>query len=532
MNLFHEIFLGDEKTFSRKIIFFHAALILISVALLYFCSYSTSPRYDSLGDDSSIFQAVGRGWAEGHLPYVDMFENKGALIFLIDALGYMIYPRVGIFFLQIPAMYLSILFAWRALGTFLTGKTKFAAASFMLAFNAFYSLDGNRTEEWCMPFLMAATYFFLRGLKEEKFSCPPLIGLINGLGFGACVLLRTTNALPICCYVFLSAIFLLKAGELKTLWRNVLNFCAGAVIIFLPFVIYFAAHGALYDMLYGTILLNVIYSAQRENYLMTHLAEYASHVVMHFMPLYLLIAVSVLEFVKNKTQLAMSGIFCGAAMLLMLFKLSPYLGYCALITPLLAIFFAVTADFAKNFRALWSVKGFSLKKICCELVLVTAMFYPLIIFYEAGNKIVIQNSANIREYNSEQNLEMLRLAKIIPSEERGSVMCWSEGTHSSHWILMTGIFPNYRFFSNIKAFSNVDPNIKREWLNTARADCPKWIIYSVHVGDFSGEYPDEWTKAFRTNRDADVESLLKENYILAGDTKTYQNYFLLYRLKE
>lgn len=516
---------------SRKILF-HATLIVASVAFVYFFSTSTSPRYESLGDDSAIFQAVGKGWAEGYLPYVDLFENKGALIFFIDALGYMIYPRAGIFLLQIPAMYLSMLFAWRSLGLYLSGKAKFAAASFMLVFYALYYLDGNRTEEWSMPFLMASTYFFLRGLKEEKFSCPPLVGLINGLGFGACVLLRTTNALPICCCVFLSMVFLIRVGEFKTLLKNAVNFCAGFAIIILPFVIYFAAHDALDDMLYGTILLNVAYSAQRENFLLTHLDDYAAHIIVHFMPLYLMILVSSIEFAKNKSRLAMSGLFCGAMMLLMLFKLSPYLGYYALIVPLLPIFFAILANFLERFKYFWSLKGISLKKTMFRFALVITMVYPTILLQELITKTFDETSEPVVQYQLNQNSEMLRLAKIIQPDEKNSVMIWGEGFQMSHWILRTGILPRNRFFGNVKAFANVDPNVKREWLDKASKNSPKWIIYSAPEKELAGEEMEPWMSFFRINRDSDVERLLQERYNLEAEMETYMDSLLLYRLKE
>ena len=523
MKLFREIFSGK--------ITFHVALITASVLFVYFCSTSTSPRYEFLGDDSAIFQAVGKGWAEGHLPYVELFENKGALIFLIDALGYMIYPRIGIFILQIPAMYLSMLFAWRALGLYLSGKARFAAALFMLIFDAMYYLDGNRTEEWSMPFLMVATYFYLRGLKKEKFTCPPLVGFIYGLGFGACVLLRTTNALPICCYVFLSAIFLIRANDFKILWRNAVNFCAGFVLIVLPFVIYFAAHDAIYDMLYGTIILNVAYSAQRGSFLMTHFDEFAVYIVIHFMPLYLMLAVSATAFIKNKSHVAMSGLFCGAAMLTLLMKSSPYLGYCTLITPLLPIFFIVLAERMKNFRALSTVKGLSLKRMAYKSSIVILIIYPLIL----GNIIISHfrnmNSDSMAKYIRNEIADMKRLAEYIPPEERGSVMIWSEGLHASHWILVTGIFPRYLFFNNVKAFANVEPNIKREWLETARDNPPQWIIYSAHISEFSGEETAAWTKYFRQNRDLDVERLLQDGYRLEAEMETYMDSFMLYKLK-
>lgn len=516
---------------SRKI-FFHVALILASIAFVYFFSTSTSPRYESLGDDSAIFQAVGKGWAEGYLPYVDLFENKGALIFLIDALGYMIYPRAGIMLLQIPAMYLSMLFAWRSLGIYLSGKAKFAAAIFMIVFYALYYLDGNRTEELSMPFLMASTYFFLRGLKEEKFSCPPLVGLINGLGFGACVMLRTTNALPLCCCVFLSMVFLLKAGEFKTLLKNAVNFCAGFAIIVLPFVIYFAAHDALDDMLYGTILLNVAYSAQRENFLLTHLDDFTGYIVIHFLPLYLMILVSAIEFAKNKTRLAMSGLFFGAMMLLMMFKLSPYLGYYALIVPLLPIFFAVLVDFTKNFRKLWTTQGFSSKRIACKLIILIFISYPILLSWFVVIKFKNENSNSKVEYIHNEITEMKSIAKLIPPEEKNLVMMWGEGFQISHWILTTGIFPRNRFFGNVKAFANVDPNVKREWLEVARADFPKWIIYSAPEKELAGEEMEPWMYFFRINRDSDVERLLQERYNLEAEMETYMDSLLLYRLKE
>ena len=225
-----------EIFFSGKAIKLHAAIFFASVLFVGLLSTSTSPHYISHGDDSAIFQAVGMGWAEGLLPYVDLFENKGPLIFFVDALGYMIRPREGIALLQVPAMFVAMLFAWRTLGLFLSEKVKFAAAIFMLIFYAVYLFEGNRTEEWSMPFLMAATYCFLRGLTAEKFSCKPFVGFVYGVGFGACTLLRMTNAAPICCYALLSAVFLLRAGEVKVLLKNVLSFFVGSAIIVLPFV--------------------------------------------------------------------------------------------------------------------------------------------------------------------------------------------------------------------------------------------------------------------------------------------------------
>ena len=249
------------------------------------------------------------------------------------------------------------------------------------------------------------------------------------------------------------------------------------------------------------------------------------------MPLYLLILVSAIELIKSKSRLAMGGLLSGAAMLLLMFKLSPYFGYCALNAALLPMFFAVLAVFLKNFREIWFAKGISLKRMMCKIMAGLFMIYPLVFVNLLVDKLAEANSDSLRDYIRTERAEMLRLKEIIPPDERGSVMIWGEGMHASHWILVTGIYPRCRFFGNVKAFATVDPNVKREWLEVARLNPPQWIIYSAPVSEFVGDEESEWTKSFRTNRDVDVERLLQERYNLVDETETYLDSFRLYRLK-
>lgn len=535
MKLFREIFFGKDEL-SRSRIFLHAALIFASVLFVFFFSTSTSPFYSSWGDDSAIFQAVGKGWAEGFLPYVSLFENKGALIFFIDAIGYSIAPRVGIFLLQIPAMYLSMLFAWRALGLYLSGKPKFAAVAFMLIFNATHYLDGNRTEEWSMPFLMAATYFFLRGLKEEKFSCPPLVGLINGLGFGACVLLRTTNALPLCCVTFLSAIFLLQTRQFKTLLRNVVNFCAGFAIIVLPFVIYFAAHDALYDALYGTILLNLNYTTNSSRYPLNGI--YFWYVAVNFLPLILLAVLSFFGIIKKRNNLMASGIFIGVAMLIFMIKLRPYIGYCALIIPAIPFLFIITDRIIEIYSAplkkIWQTKGLSLKRLGVKflitcLVLISVLYIWLYgnIFYGTLKNIYVEEYFAKREPN-----EFLQLKEFIPEDERTSFATWGRGGFIGRWVLITGMKSREKFFGYIKSFSDVDPVIRKNWFKSVNDNPPQWILYCWKVNELFTRNKDSIEFKFLSNKDGELEKFLQEKYTLKAMKRVSGQIMKLYRLKD
>ena len=214
-----------------------------------------------------------------------------------------------------------------------------------------------------------------------------------------------------------------------------------------------------------------------------------------------------------------------------MFKLSPYFGYCALNTPLLVMLFAMLAVFSESLRDMWLIKGISLKRMACKLFAGLFLVYPIVHCNLLAEKFTEANSVAVNDYYSQEISELRRLKEIIPPEERNSVMFWGEGFLASHWILVTDIYPRCRFFGNTKAFASIDSNVKREWLDLARANLPLWIIYNAPVSEFDDNEANEWVKAFRSNRDADVESLLEEKYILADDTELYFASFRLYRLK-
>ena len=448
MNL-REIFLGEEKFFNRNVATFHAAIFFAAVMFLYLFSYSTSPRYESFGDDSAIFQAVGKCWADGLLPYVGAFENKGALLFAIDALGYLIYPRDGIFLLQVPFMYFSMLFTWRAVELFCSRRTTFALWLFMILWRAAIFYEGNRTEEYSMPFLLAGTYLFLRWLRDGKNFCPPSIGFVYGLGFGACVLLRTTNCLPICCYVLLTTFALIRAGAFKNIRQNFLSFWAGFATIVLPFVIYFAAHGALYDMIYGTILINVLHATSFNPDHADFIDLMVPYGLFRLNLLLWFIAASLVAIVLDrKNFLAWSGLVTGAAMLFMLMKGRPFYGYPELIAGILPLMFAVFVELRTK---LLTSKNFFRRAIYCVLFvglltcagIQSAYLYALFSSNTDGATV-----AFVRE----ENRLIHNLQAHIPSAERNSVIMWGESRPIGVFILESDILPRCRFFGNVTCF--------------------------------------------------------------------------------
>lgn len=243
------------------------ALLFVLSGLLWalFFSETTSPLYDSVGYDSAMFQTIGKYWAQGYLPYVDLFDHKGPLIFFINAVGYAVCGRTGVFILEVLTLALSEWLAFELLKEAkLPRSAALTAAVFLPFFIAMNWQEGNTTEEYILPLLFASYLLLMRwcaAVERGDFRHPARYAFVYGLSFAFALLTRVTNALGLCLGVAFIVIALIVKREWKNLFANAGMFILGAAVLILPFCVYFAAHGALYDMWYGTLLFNLDYKS-------------------------------------------------------------------------------------------------------------------------------------------------------------------------------------------------------------------------------------------------------------------------------
>ena len=74
----------------------------VSAVFLLFASPYTTPLNRYYGYDSAFFLLIGKGIRHGMLPYLDLYDQKGPMIFYINALGYLLTDsRLGVFLLQV-----------------------------------------------------------------------------------------------------------------------------------------------------------------------------------------------------------------------------------------------------------------------------------------------------------------------------------------------------------------------------------------------------------------------------------------------
>ena len=162
-----------------------AFCVLLAGAFCLCFSISTSPLYTHYGYDSVIFQLIGKFWAEGHIPYVELWDHKGPYIFFINALGYgMTGNAIGVFLLQVLHLAVTLFFILKGFLLF----RKPLQACLLTAVSLLWLLcsfdEGNLTEEYMLPWIAAVIFLTLRWTQEKGFprtnGFNPAISLSSG----------------------------------------------------------------------------------------------------------------------------------------------------------------------------------------------------------------------------------------------------------------------------------------------------------------------------------------------------------------
>ena len=241
------------------------ALFCVAFVFILIFSKSTSPLYpNDIGVDSAIFMTIGKAWANGTIPYISLWDQKGPIIFAINALGWTILENwYGLFAIQVLCMFLTLIIVYKILRTAYTEKPA-CILTLILIFLLRIDYVGNSTEEYLLPLLCLSFLKILQYTKQlhtESINHKPSCAFLYGVTFSFCLLTRLTNALGLSAAVSVIAISLAVHGKWRNLLANAITFIAGVLILLIPFILYFSSYGALNDFIYGTIGYNLEYFA-------------------------------------------------------------------------------------------------------------------------------------------------------------------------------------------------------------------------------------------------------------------------------
>ncbi len=236
--------------------------LVIAVAAMLLFSVRTSPVYSFLlgdygGNEASTGMLIGKYWLQGTVPYKDLFAMGSPLYFLIQAVGWGISERTGIFVLQILNYFIFLIFMTKALRNFCSEKASNIFGLLSIVLYMALCCGGDSATEWCLSF--TAVLLFLAFRKTGSVKKTNLKFLAMGILCSSVFMIEPISG----GMVYGLSVFTLVAVCRKERRKNdrhsvgtgyVISFLVGFVILCIPFVTYFSVYGCLNDMFRAMLL--------------------------------------------------------------------------------------------------------------------------------------------------------------------------------------------------------------------------------------------------------------------------------------
>jgi len=237
------------------------------VGALVFCliySWSTSPLYQVMGSDSPFFELIGLGVTQGKVPYVDLFDHKGPLLFFINALGFSFgMGKTGLFLLQVVFMTATFALLYRLMLLFTSGDKRMAFIAVVLSILPLidFITEGNQCEEWMLPFICLCLLCSCRYVLSGERKHPLALSLMYGASFAILFYIRPNDAVMQIGGIYFGLFLLwIVRKDYGQILPNLATFLAACVLVSVPIWWYFIARDSVPDFLYGMIIHNLRYT--------------------------------------------------------------------------------------------------------------------------------------------------------------------------------------------------------------------------------------------------------------------------------
>lgn len=445
-----------------------SVLILSAFIFVLLFSAASSPLYEyDMSEDSVMFKVIGRGWSEGVLPYVGLWDSKGPFIFFINALGYALSgsdSNLGIFFIEILTVFSTLLVVYHWLSHSYGSRQSLLLTLVVLAGLSCNYDWGNMNAEYVLPFITLSFYLMYRWMSAVSFSgCyehKASYAFVYGIVLGLSMMSRLTNALGVCTGALIIAFFLFRNKLWKCLFRNIALFLAGTAVTVLPFAVYFGVHSAFSDMLYGSLLYNIGYSST-----LYKDSGIESLVSLPFNALFcfLLVIVSLAIIRGGRMVRGVLWLSVSVVTVFYLFISCGRYNYGIITLPYLCAFFV------------------ELKESCTvsrRLRMATAGVALLFVFLIFTRRVLFINEN--KNYTANEVEKAVDILSCIPSDERHSFIAYNCNTSV---YLLTGINPVYPYFTvqDWAVYNNqsLKPRLFAEY---SRCEA-KWLLFK---GDIDG----------------------------------------------
>lgn len=438
--------------------------------------------------DASIFEYFGYAMTRGDMMYLNMFDHKGPFVFLINYLGYSLGGAFGIKMLYLLCTFLFFYLTYLIAKLF-TGEKQSVLVTVISFFIYQRFFDGGWSlEGFIVPCISYSLLVFLKFFLDKKINKWEMI--VSGVMF-AIVFFTKANMVGLwvifCFYALVYCLYLKKYKELITL---VTNFFIGVLVVTIPLLIYLYVNGALYDMFYQSILVNLIYTGESNSGSKRAILKWYIEQT-NLLQINIAVVISTFfswrEYKLKSVFYHVAFAFC---VLLALISKRSYGHYIVVVIPLMIPYLAY---FFKVISEKLSFKVFMLAALSLFLIFQS----DINTFKESRSKRYRNSSWKqqlVAEYIKENTNESDR---IYTHRQNGTIYLYSERLSSTKFF----------FIPSLTDESPLMPDFEK----AMRENMPKYIVFDT-----------EWD--YERLTDDYIKKLIKEDYILEKQFDTVSVY--------
>lgn len=416
--------------------------------------------------DSGVFQYIGKMMKAGKVPYRDMFDHKGILLYAINFVAALIPGKAGLWLIETLFMFLAVFGCYKIARLFCNRGYALFAVLIVFAMMYSYYDGGNFTEEFALPFQMLAVYIFLDYFLNQKVT--NIRVLVCGAAF-ACVLLLRANLIAVwLVFCIMVLIHCIAQKEYQTLGKFLVWFLLGAGIVLLPVLIYLLCQHALGDFVYDYILFNKMYATN---------ADYATmsdklHIIVNFsckLPVILAALVIFSLIVCRENSWFQIGYLVYMAVSLVLAGMSgkQYNHYGMLVLPMLAYPYAIL------FR---KFQGVNVKKSCPHLVLCGYLLIGIVFAQWRITAVNVNQNLTAEKWDKELDQVVEYIKTNTEAEDEISVY----GNRSVIYLLSDRRSASKYFYQT--PIAQIDNKIKEQYYEDLKEKKPKLIVLATQTG--------------------------------------------------
>ncbi len=234
-------------------------MFLISLIFITIGS-KNSPLY-LLNDwhDAQAFMTMGKGLINGLIPYKDLFEQKGPILYFIYAIANLISTKsfIGVYIIEVLFFTVFLTIVRKTINLFY--EDKYSIPSIMLLTLGIMLLKpfghGGSAEELCLPFFAYSIYSMLKYLKTGNITKKEI--LINGIMAG--IILWTKYTLLGFHFILAATFFFVNVSKHKYIdaIKSSFIYLSGMFIVTIPILLFFLLNNAIKELFNVYFIINM-----------------------------------------------------------------------------------------------------------------------------------------------------------------------------------------------------------------------------------------------------------------------------------